>query len=94
MIRILILILILFFPIGARANPFRSSYICLPAVDPSALQLEFHIREGMNCQEGEQLVRVLPQQDGSILLMPSEVPLPAEEQKELEEFKKYYGIDH
>jgi hypothetical protein len=82
------------FPFGSRANPFHDYFVCLPKVDPSATDLEFHIREGSNCQEGEYLARVAPQKDGTILLLPSDVPLPAGEQKELEEFKKYYGIDH
>lgn len=75
------------------ANPFRASYVCLPPLNPNAAHLEFQIREGQNCQEGEQLARVAPQADGSIHLLPTELPLSQEEQKELEDFKKYYGIE-
>jgi hypothetical protein len=93
-IRILIFILIFCpYPVSAWANPFRSSYVCIPPLNPNASGLEFHIQEGQNCREGEQLAKVSPQRDGSILLLPSEAPLPATEQKELEEFKKYYGIE-
>jgi hypothetical protein len=92
-IRILILMLIVFAPLGAWANPFQTSYVCIPPIQPFASGLEFHIREGQNCQEGEQLTRVALQRDGSILLLPTTAPLPAAEQKELDEFKKYYGIE-
>ena len=91
----MIFILLIYFLLmpSAQAHPFRNPYVCLPTVDASAPQLEFHIREGMNCGEGEHLARIVPQKDGSVLLLPSDAPLSTEEQKELEEFKKYYGID-
>jgi hypothetical protein len=90
-ISILILLLV---PVAAVANPFRSYYVCIPTLDPSASPLEFHIREGQDCKEGEHLAQVVPQKDGSIFLLPTQAPLSPEGQKELEEYKKYYGIDH
>lgn len=94
MIKILILILMVFTPLGAWANPFQQSYVCIPPVNPNASSLEFQIREGLDCRDGEQLARVSPQPDGSILLLPAEKPFSAAEQNELDEFKKYYGIEH
>jgi hypothetical protein len=93
-IKILILILIFsLHPLAAGANPFRGSYVCLPPLNPNAPNLEFQVREGQDCQEGEQLARVVPQNDGSIFLLPTDPPLSQEGQNELEEFKKYYGIE-
>jgi len=76
----------------ALGNPFNSTYICFPKVLPDKALLEFKVRENIQCGEKEQWMRVTVQEDKSILLMPSEGPLPKDTKKELKEFKKYHGI--
>lgn len=86
--------LLLLSPISvSRANPFTQNLVCVPKVMPSSSYLEFTVREGAPCAEGESYMRVVQQSDGITVLMPAEVPLAPDTQKDLEEFKKYYGID-
>jgi hypothetical protein len=92
-ILLLILILLDLAPLAVWAHPFRSPYVCIPTLKPNAPDLEFHVREGQACQEGEQFAQVVPQRDGSVLLLPAEIPLSQERQNELKEFKEFYGIE-
>ena len=75
------------------ANPFTKNLVCVPKVIPSSSYLEFTVREDTPCAEGESYMRVVQQSDGVTVLMPAEAPLAPDTQKDLEEFKKYYGID-
>jgi len=75
----------------AQAHPFRTQYVCVPPVAPNRSPLEFEIRDGGQCKEGEFFMVVQEQKDGSVLLVPATPPLEPEEQKDWEAFKKYYG---
>lgn len=83
--------LALLLPKVGTTHPFRTQYVCVPPLSPSANPLEFEIRDGGNCAEGDTYMAVQPQKDGSVLLLPSNPPLDPEVQKDFENFKKYYG---
>jgi len=89
---LLLLLLFYLFPLAAQANPFQTSYVCLPPLVPNRVSLEFEVREGLPCREGEQLMRVSLGENGAVVLTPTEAPLPPEDQKALKEFKDYHGI--
>lgn len=90
-IRILILLFLGLGAVPVKANPFRSSYICIPAVHPDHGYMEFEIREGQDCREGEQLAKVIATKDGTVFLYPTRAPLDPQTKKDLEEYKRYYG---
>lgn len=73
------------------ANPFKSAYVCVPALSPNNTPLEFDIRDSGSCKAGEAFMAVQVQKDGGILLLPSIPPLEPEVQKDFDAFKKYYG---
>lgn len=88
---ILILIFGCLWPVSGRANPFGNTYVCVPDQVYKQSDPDFHIRERTPCAKGEQWMKVVVTKGGIIYLYPTVEPLPPEKQKELEEFKKYYG---
>ncbi len=86
-----LVILGLFSSVGA--SPFGQAFVCVPSLDPSAAELEFTIQSGGPCVEGATWRRVVTEPDGTIKLLPSQGPLPQEDQRSLEEYKRFYGID-
>ena len=76
----------------SRGNPFRSSYVCAPAVNPKESMLEFRIRESSACRENETLLKVYSQKDGTILLYPAPPPASQEDEEALKRYKDFYGI--
>ncbi len=80
------------FAVSAPANPFQSSLVCVPKINPNQAPLEFQIRNSGSCAEGEKLMQVQTQGDGSVLLLPYQKPLEPEQQEVLKEFKRYHGI--
>jgi len=79
---------------GAWAGPFKTNRICIPAINPNQLPLEFQVVEKDACAEGETLMEVREQSDGTTILLPYVPGTPAdpEAQKMLEEYKKFNGI--
>lgn len=75
-----------------HANPFRSSYVCVPKIAANIDVLEFHIRDGGPCNEEEEWKKVVVEEDGTVLLYPSEGPLSPEVKKDLRNFRTYHGI--
>ena len=76
----------------SQANPFRSSYVCVPAVNPSRSPLEFRVRESSACRENETLLKVYSQGNEAILLYPAPAPASAEDEETLKRYKEFYGI--
>jgi len=80
-------------PLTSSANPFRKYYVCVPKVRPTAADLRFHVREADSCKQDEYWANVIPKKDGTILLIPAEAPLSTDDQKDLQKFREYHGIE-
>lgn len=78
-------------PALLQANPFRTRFVCVPTVAPDQLALDFKIRDSGQCSENERYLEVLPQSDGSVLLMPVQDSLSSEEKQDVERYRKYFG---
>ena len=78
-------------PASLKANPFSTRFVCVPAVAPDRLSLDFKIRDRGQCVEGERYLEVLPQADGSTLLLPVQDGLSPEERRDLERYRSYLG---
>lgn len=92
-IKIFTTLLILSLPTALSANPFRKSWVCVPKIIPNQRILEFTISESETCGPKETAMKVVKNPQGGTLLLPYERPLDPETKKDLENFKKYYGID-
>lgn len=90
LIRSLVLLLT-FTPALAVANPFRTRFVCVPSVAPDQMALEFKVRDSGQCVEGERYLEVLPQADGSVLLLPVQDALTPEQARDLENYRRYFG---
>jgi len=77
---------------SALANPVRGPFVCVPAINPSESPLEFRIRESMSCAEGETLMTVQAQQNGTLLIVPAPPPMSQENREALENYQRYHGI--
>jgi hypothetical protein len=82
----------LLFSREVMANPFHNLYVCMPQVAANQAFLDFTIRDGGPCEEGEKWMRVISREDGVTLLLPSDAPLSKDVQRDLERFKEFYGI--
>lgn len=86
-----IALLLSIFPSLLRAHPFRTRFVCVPGVAADQMSLEFKIRDSGQCVEGERYLEVLPQSDGSVLLMPVQDRLSPEEKEDVERYRRYFG---
>lgn len=75
----------------AAASPFRTRFVCMPRVVANEWALEFRIRDRGQCAENETYMEVKPQGDGSTLLLPATDSLSPEEQRDLENYRKFFG---
>ena len=73
------------------ANPFRTRFICMPRVVADELALEFRVRDRGQCAETETYLEVRPQNDGSTLLLPAGDALTPEEQRDLDNYRRFFG---
>ncbi len=76
-------------PVGA--HPFRTRFVCVPTVAPDRMALDFKVRDSGQCVEGERYLEVLPQADGSVLLLPVQDTLTPEQARDLENYRRYFG---
>lgn len=90
-LRLLLIIFTLLISAPLRANPFRTRFVCMPRVVADELVLEFRIRDRGQCAETETYLEVRPQNDGSTLLLPAGDALTPEEQRDLENYRRFFG---
>ncbi|MCC6273129.1 MAG: hypothetical protein IT572_06645 [Deltaproteobacteria bacterium] len=76
---------------SAMASPFRTRFVCMPRVVASEWALEFRVRDRGQCSENETYMEVKAQGDGSTLLLPATDSLSPEEQRDLENYRKFFG---
>lgn len=76
---------------SAMASPFRTRFVCMPRVVANEWALEFRVRDRGQCAENEVYMEVKPQGDGSTLLLPATDSLSPEEQRDLENYRKFFG---
>ncbi len=63
----------------------------MPKVKPNQDDLNFEIHS-LPCGTDEQLMKVMTRRGGIIELYPSEPPPSAEENQDLESYKKFHGV--
>ncbi|KAB2840678.1 hypothetical protein F9K50_05375 [bacterium] len=76
---------------SSMASPFRTRFVCMPRVVANEWALEFRLRDRGQCAENETYMEVKPQGDGSTLLLPATDSLSPEEQRDLENYRKFFG---
>ena len=86
-----LMLLLFLLPATLEANPFRTRYVCVPKVAPDRMALEFVVRDKGQCAEGDRYLEVLPQSDGSILLLPVQDLLSPGESRDFERYRRYFG---
>ncbi|HKY62524.1 MAG TPA: hypothetical protein VJR29_03815 [bacterium] len=81
-------------PSMAPANPFQTRFVCVPTDAANRTALEFKVRDRGQCIEGERYLEVLPQSDGSVLLLPPvQDALTPEQSRDAERYRRYFGGD-
>lgn len=80
-------------PRVAPGNPFHTNYVCVPHVEPAKEDLEFYVHDRGTCNKEDLFMKVEKTPAGTIFLIPAPRPIIPQQQKEFENFKKFYGLE-